>query len=335
MCIFVGFLFLLFSNAKVEALDYNIRVDSVENLVYGNTLKDAYIVGDSDIEGEFVFVNPNQVIDTMGNMEINIKFVASNIDYTEYIKFIYEVSPRKISVVFNEPLYKQCDGSTSIVLPTYNYDGIIENEVNVIGTLKGELLASYVGEDIGVVLSGISIDGEKSDHYYLELNEHKARVYPSVLEKDGENYTRITLEKDVYVDIGYSLKVVETKVNEIVENKYTSFAKYDYLVYSHTNEIMEIDGRYIINMKVNDAILNNERLGVFQLNNAGEYKEIEYQIKDGFISFVLDKDCSVIFATRNIEYYLIIIFTLFLIVIFSFIFIYRYVNMKKQSKYNF
>lgn len=330
----IGMLFCFFSSAKVNAQDYNIEVESVENLIYGNRLEEAQIIAHSDIEGSFVFSDPSIVLDNVGNIELSIQFRAKNIEYTENITFLSVVSPRKISVVFERPIYKQYNGDTSIQLPTHEYAGIINDEVSVEGVLNGELLGSYVGEGIGVVLSGIEVIGEKKDCYYIDLTEHSARIYPSVLEKDGENHTKIFLENDMYVDIGYSLKVVETEIKAPVGDKYTSFVKYEYLVYNHNNSILEFTDKYKISMKVNDEILKNERLGVFELDKNGEYSELEYQIADGVISFEINRESSIVFATRNIEYNLILIFSAFLLVIFTFIGVYRIINVKRKNNCN-
>jgi len=335
--IFLGLFsfFLLFNVNLVSAQDYNVSVESVNGLVYGNKLKDAIINGNSDVEGEFSFYNQEMVLEDIGEIELEIVFIPKDSSNIKKININAEVLKRKVYVVFDTPIYKQYNGLASIELPNYHYEGIIDDEVTIEGELYATLQATYVGEGIPLVLSGVNIVGEKSDCYELDLFEHSARVYPSFLEKEGENATKIELEKDVYVDVGYRLKVVKEDVENLVNEKYTSFLKFSYDVYSYNNVKLNIDSKYDISMKIDESVLNVERLEVFELMSNGEYKELEYTYKDGIIFFEIESDSSLVFATRNIEYQFIILFCLILIFSFIFIVVYRIKNSRIKEEINF
>lgn len=322
-------LFMFVNNNYVNAQDYNISINSLEGLTYGNKLKDVKINGNSEgVEGTFYFYNQEYVLDTVGEIELEIFFVAKNSSEVKSITVTKEVLPKKISVWFENPLYKQYDGLSTLNLPNYSYVGIINNEVSVEGTLIGNVTATYVGDAIPVVLSGVTIVGEKSDCYYLDLLEHNARIYPSVLEKNGENASKITLDKDVYVDISYSLNVKKDNGNELIDNKYTSFAKYSYEVYDYNNEKINVSGKYDILMKIDEDVMNKERLKVFELTKDGEYKELVYTYRNGEIHFKMDSTSSLVLSTRDIEYHFIILFSAILIFSLIFVIVYRLKNSK-------
>ena len=316
--------FFFFFSCQIKASEYQIGVEKVEGLVYGNKLKDVTIYGNSiGIEGEFSFDNGELVLDKIGEITLEILFIEKGTNEVKKINYNAIVEKRKISVFFTSPIYKQYDGNDKINLPEYSYEGIINNEVTVKGTLTGVLSATYVSEDIALTLSGVEIEGEKKDCYYLDLLQHSARIYPSTLEKAGNNATQIVLDKDIYVDIGYSLKVEELECGEAIDSKYTAFKGYKYLVYSHNNNLLEVDGNFQIKMKIEDKIAKKERLEVFELTKDGEYRKIEYKIEAGHIYALISNDSTLILATRDIEYHFIALFSFVLIFYLLFIIVYR------------
>lgn len=329
-------LFFAFFSVEIKASDYPVTINNVTNLVYGNKLKDAIIDGESsEVEGEFSFYNKEIVLDRVGEIELEIIFVPKDSNEVKKISYNAIVEKREISIFFFSPIYKQYDGSDNIKLPAYTYQGIINEEVSIQGGLRGKLTATYVSEDIPIILSGIEIVGDKKDCYYLDLLEHSARVYPSTLNKSGVNETQIIIDEGVYVDIGYSLKVEEQNKQEKINDKYTGFKVYKYDVYSYNNVLLEINSEYQVKMVIDEDIKNKERLALFEVTKDGEYKKLNYNIKDSEIHFTIDSNSKVVFATRNIEYHFILLCTSILIFYAVFIVVYRCKNSKilNGSKY--
>lgn len=329
-------LFLFFSYVgitEVRAQDYSVSVTNVEGLVYGDKLKDASIEGTSSIPGKFSFLNQNKVLEDIGEVELEIVFTPLDLNNYDSKKITMNgiVEKRRISVVFETPLYKQYDGSLNINLTKYSYSGIINNEVTVKGNLSAILSASYVGEDIGVILSGVEIEGEKKDYYYIDFLEHQAKIYPSFLEKLGDNHTIITLDKDIYVDLDYELRVEKYEAKEDVNSKYTSFYKIEYDVYDNDNELIDVGGNYKISTKIDKSLFNRERLHLFELTSTGEYKEIDYYYDGERLNCNIQSDSSLVFATRDIECELIVLFSGILVFYFIFIIVYRLKNSKMKG----
>jgi len=339
--IFIISLFAFFSidEVVIKASDYNIDIISVEGLQYGDSLNRGKIIAraidenENDVPGYFSFHNGNSIIDSIGEQTYEVVFTPDDLNNysSKKVSVTTNVSKRRIFIIFASPLYKQYDGTTNISLPQYSLSGILNEEVSVAGSLNAVLEAGYVGEGIGVILSGLSIEGDKSEYYYIDFLGHSARISPSTLEKSGENATIITLEKDVYVDVVYSLKVVMENVNEIVKDKYTSFLKYSYKVYNHNNQYLAVDGKFKVSMDIEEEILNKERLQVYELTSDGEYKELSYVYKNNKIVFEIDNDSSLVFTTRNIEYELIILFIGILIFSGIILLLYRYKNNRTKD----
>jgi hypothetical protein len=110
----------------------------------------------------------------------------------------------------------------------------------------------------------------------------------------------------------------------LIDKKYTGFKEYKYLVYSHNNVLLDVEGDFQVKMEIDKEIEKMERFYVFELTKSGEYKKIEYNIEDGHISFIIQSDSSVVFATRNIEYHFIILFASVLLFYLVFIIVYRW-----------
>ena len=325
-------LFFAFFSSEIKASDYQINITSVTGLIYGNKLKDATINGDSNgVDGEFSFYNKEMVLDKAGEINLEIIFIPRDSSEIKRINYTAIVEKRKISIFFVSPIYKQYDGTSSIELPQYTYQGIINNEVEIQGELAASLSGTYVSEGIPLILSGVEIVGDKKDCYYLDLQEHSARVYPSTLSKVGVNETEIILDKDVYVDIGYSLTVELRDSAQKINDKYTGFRNYKYEVYSHNNILLEVDSKYQVKMSVDEEVRKKERLVLFELTKNGEYKKIGYKMDESDIYFTIDSDSEVVFATRNIEYHFIILFSSVLCFYGIFLVAYRWKCSRKNN----
>lgn len=321
--VFVALLTMFFSS-EISARDYNVSVEKVEGLIYGNSLQNASIIGKSDgVEGEFSFANSDMVLTQIGEIVLEINFKPNDSNEIKKINFTGIVERRKIDIVFDSLIYKQYDGTDSIALPKYSYAGIINNEVSVEGDLTARLSASYVSKDIPIILGGVEIVGEKRYCYYIDFLEYTGTIYPSVLEKPGVNATEITLDQDVFVNVDYNLRVLEYENNTSIDKKYTGFNMYQYGVYDHNNRPIDVSGSFDVVMNLNDNVVKKERLALFELTSTGEYKKLDYNINDGRIYFSIANDSSVIFATRNIEYRLIMLFVAVLGMYLLFLIAYR------------
>ena len=99
------------------------------------------------------------------------------------------------------------------------------------------------------------------------------------------------------------------------------------------NNLIDINSDYRVIMNIDESIVNRERFHLFELTSDGEYKEIKYSYSDNKISFAIKSDSCVIFATRNIEYNLIMLFSGILLFYLLFIIVYRIKNSRiKVSK---
>lgn len=331
--IFSFVLFFMFFNNKVNALDYDVNINSIEGLVYGNKLNSAKINGESTIDGHFSFYDGNILLNNVGNISVEVVFIPSDLDNYEVKRVNVNsfIEKRKIEVVFSGFIYKQYDGSDKINLPEYRYDGIIDEEVSVIGDLVATLEGIYVGEDIPVILSGVEIIGEKKEFYQLELSGHRGNVYPLMLEKEGYNATQITLDKNVYVDTRYSLIInVNENVNTI-NDKYSTFKEIEYLVYNHNNIKLDIQGNFKVSMNASDEDVNRNRFTLFELTKEGEYKKIEYVYNNGKLEFNIASTSRIVFATRDIEYNLIYLFNAVLLFCLCFVIVSRIKNSKMKE----
>ena len=81
---------------------------------------------------------------------------------------------------------------------------------------------------------------------------------------------------------------------------------------------MSINSKYKVSMLLDESIIDNERLKVYEYDGI-EYKELEYAYSNGKIYFSINSNSEIVFATRNIEYHLIIIFGGILLFSFAFI----------------
>jgi hypothetical protein len=286
-------------------------------------------VGNSSISGDFSYENEDFVLESVGNITLKVIFTPDDEENYSKKEINVEtiVEKRKISVVFDRLLYKQYDGTKNIELPSFTYSGILNNEVTISGTLVAELDGAYVSNEIGVTLKGITVIGEKKDFYYIESNEHTARIFPSSLEKQGENKTIIFLSEGIYIDINSSLKVISQDNNSKIDKNYTALKEYKYEIYSD-EKVNDINSNIEVIMNVSDSLMKTRRLAIYELTQDGVYKELEYNYSNGVMKFSINNNSKIVFATRNIEYGLIFIFSGVLLFYFIFMIIYRCKNSK-------
>ena len=333
--VFMGVLVanLLLSCKIIKAIEYEVEIQGLENLTYGNELEEVKVIGNSQIEGKFSIENSNRRLDEVGEIDLVIKFDPTDSSYeSKIINYPATVEPKKVEIIFADRIYKQYDGTSEIKLPDYSYIGIIEDEVEVEGKITGSLLTTYPSENVPLTLGGIHLEGEKKDCYQLVLDGHEAIIYPAKLEKGGDNATIITLPKNLYIDVNYILKVNNKEENRKVNDLYTSFLSYSYQVFNHSNIELKLNSKVKFNMVVSSYYMNKERLKLFELTSDGEYKEIEYRYINGRLLFEMESDSQLVLATRNIEYDFIVFFSSILVISVGLGIVYYRKNSKIKSK---
>ena len=331
------FLFILTQTNKVCAFDdYIVDVERVDGLIYGNAISTGEIVVKSqNIDGTFTFSHPDRILNSAGSMSVWITFIPADTErYGNGISMPVSanVEKRNIEIIFNAPIYKRYDGTDSVVLPEYEYAGILysdisENAIGIVGELEAKFSGSYVAEEVGVILSGISLEGAKKDCYNLVLTGHTGRIHPAYI-RDVSNSVSIEFDENVYIDVLATVKVKKEADNKDVNKDYTSFMLYNFSVYDHNNEKLDVTGNYSVKLRIDEHLIATERLEIFELNKDNEYIKLDYTYSDGVMIFVIGADSQIVFTTRNIEYNSI--FILSGILVFSFIFV--VVNWVKNSK---
>lgn len=331
--LFISIFMLFCAQTKVEASeDYNIEIERIEGLVYGDNYAKAKIIPKiQDIEGAFSFAHPQRVANSIGEILVWITFTPDDIEtYGGPISWqeTAVVEKRNIEIVFETPIYKQYDGTTDVILPAYRYVGILDDEVTVVGNLTGQFSGSYVEEEVGIILSGVQVEGAKKDYYNLVLDGHSGRIHPSYI-NDAYNTVSIEFSKNVYVDVMATVIVEKEENSELVNDLYTSFMSYGFTVFDHNNEIISINGRYKVGLKIGDNVANLERLQVFEMDAYNNYKELSYTYNNGVMFFEMSPDSKIVFTTRNIEYNFIYMFVGILFVSFVFMIIYWIFNSRR------
>jgi hypothetical protein len=71
---------------------------------------------------------------------------------------------------------------------------------------------------------------------------------------------------------------------------------------------LNVKGNYTVALKISEDKMSKERLTVFELDENGEYHELEYTYTNGTMYFEIDADSEVVFTTRDIENNLIVVF---------------------------
>ena len=306
------FMLIVTKTSSVYAQDsivYHYDI-AIEGLEYGDKYSDGEIVIKEQSEpGTFVIACPDDVVNQTGIIFIGVNFIPDNEGYpSEYFQVEVEIKAIDVIIVFDSLIYKQHDGSDVAILPGYSLDGIIHDSVSVEGKLEGRYETTLVSDNIPITLSGISLKGDYSGAYNLILTGHTGRIHPSYLQ-DVANRVTLDLDENVFISGNYNLNVKQEDDNHNIIDKYTSFSKTSFAVYDQTNRKIEIDGKYKATYKIDKEIMAKERLAIFELDENNNYKELEYIYSNGVLYFEIDTSSSVVFATRNIEYHYIALFS--------------------------
>jgi len=326
------FVFIFMQTNIVSAgdpADYTVDI-TIEGLEFGDRYGDGEIVViEQSIPGTFSFVYPDDIVNQTGVINIGVNFIPEDRDTyaTMYMSIEVEIEAIDVIIVFDSPIYKQHDGTDEAILPTYSVNGIIHDSVSVIGVLEGKYATTLISDNIPIILSGLSLQGTYSGAYNLVLDGHTGRIHPSYLQ-DLANRVTLDLDDDVFISGNYNLNLKSEKESKIVNEKYTSFNKYSFLVYDQNGRKLEIKGKYEVSLRVDDKIMKKERLALFELDENNNYKELEYTYNNGIIYFEMDTDSSLVFTTRNVEYHFIIIFSGILLFSLGFVVVYTIKNSK-------
>ena len=281
------FLFFLFTSKAVCASEYDIIQSPVASeIVYGAPLFQSELIGGSSSEeGVFVWKNEDVILDA-GVYTEKVLFIPSN-DELNHMEIDVEITvkPRKIFVTFEKELKKIFDSSNKIELPAYVVKGALNEEVYVVGNLKGELESAFVGENINVTLSGIELDGIKKNNYYLDLDGFTATIYPKAIEMFGEIKNKVEFIDDMYVPMN-SIIHLESCDAEFTLPDYKYIESYN-IVLKNGEQIVDIDGKIKVKIKLDDAKLTGDKIALFNYYN-NEYRKIDYVYEDGYLIYESD-----------------------------------------------
>ena len=330
---FLAIFMFIFTQCNIvsasDSDDYEVEIEIV-GLEYGDKYGDGEIVVKKQtIPGEFVYLYPNDVVNRTGIINIGINFIPQDRDTygTSYMSVEVEIRAIDVVIVFDSPIYKQHDGTDFAPLPEYSINGIIHDSVSVVGELVGKYSTTLVSDDIPIILSGISLEGEYSGAYNLILDGHTGRIHPSYLQ-DVANRVTLDLDENVFISGNYNLNLKKENTNDLINEKYTAFSKYGFIVYDQNNRQLDIQGNYKVALKIDEKIVKKERIALFELDENNNYKELEYTYEGGILYCNIDTNSEVVFATRNIEYHFIILFSGILLFSLGFVVVYVIKNSK-------
>ena len=257
ICFLIAFLFC--GATKIKAQDVEIVEKPIASeIIYGEPLFQSVLSGGkANMEGKFYWEDGLTVLE-VGQYSQSVLFTPFNTDYAP-IRIVVDVkvNKKKVGVKFEGDIYKQYDGNSSITLPNYVIEGIVDKSVYVRGTLLGELETVLIGSS-KVVLSGLELIGEKKDNYYLDLQGHVAVIYPNYVEKFGPIKNRVDFSKEIYVPLDSVLYV--DKIDEVKIKKQYYDIKHVYDIYLKSNdERIEVEDEVCVKVKVDDKNFNYTR----------------------------------------------------------------------------
>lgn len=297
----VTFLFF-FCAYKVEALETIIEeYPTSSDISYGEPLFQSKLDGGrANVDGVFYWKNEKKILE-VGTYTEMVVFQPFNSDYEEKeILVDIVVNRRRVYIKFEDDIYKQYDGTTSITLPNYIVGGVIDSGVFVRGNLEGQLESSLVGESV-VNLSGVELVGAKSFNYYLDLNGFRATIYRTSVEKFGNIKDKVEFGLNTYV-ANDAVIYVEKVENHAIEKKgYNVYDVYDIYLKSDEERI-DISDKVNVKVKIDENSLNYRNFEVYNYYN-GSYQKLDFKYEDGYILYTADGLGNLVFMQKIESYW--------------------------------
>lgn len=335
-----GCVFLLAEKTIVKA-DYAVIVKKPvsEDIVYGHPLYSSKLKdGVSSVEGIYTWKDENKVLD-VGEHEETVIFTSVNGETIEFNVDI-NVIPKRVYIEFENDLKKQYDGNDCISNVVYVVKGVIDSNVYVKGEISVKLDSVFVGVDIGVDVSGLSLEGEGKENYYLDLSGFVATIYPNQIEKFGNEKNKVVFSDGVYVPVNSILRIEEENLNlEIKDHEIKKVYRLD--VISEGLKV-DVDKKITVKLKIDENDLNYKRLVVYNYYN-GSYTPVDYEYSNGQLVYSCVGLGSLVIASENYNYtWVYIISIIFMIMICAVVFvvyrkkynrIQRYKSIKRRKDY--
>lgn len=320
-----------FCGSKVDALEtIIIEEPSASEIVYGEPLYNARLSGGSaNVDGKFTFEDVLAVVDA-GNHSVNVVFTPSDSSYAPVTFPInIKINKRKVDVVFEREIFKLYDGTNNIKLPSYVIVGIIDEDVYVSGNLEGVLDSILVGENIGVELQGLQLEGEKKENYSLELDGFKATIYPKYLEKFSDSHNRVEFSGDC-VPVNSLLYI--DKIDDLNIDGYKVLDAYNIYVKSY-NQIVEVRG--LIKTKLVVENFDAKKVKVLSCDNYLKCREIDYKYNDGYLSYSDNGINKIVLAEKiyNYDYIWLILASVVGVSFVIYVIVYKVKHKSKIKKY--
>ena len=277
--------FYLFNNFKISA-DDSLIVEKpvVSDIYYSQPLFVSQISGGTTrAEGKFQWKNGYEVFE-VGEYDVVAVFTPYDTSYSqEEILLKIKVLPKRVFLKFEKELQKKYDQSDVLNVPSYIVQGIVDDSVYVSGKIAATLEKSLVAENIKVKITGLELEGEKKDNYYLDLEGYKASVHPAQLEKFAQK-DKVEFLEETYIPVNSSFYVDELQEDKKPNDKYKFIKAYNSRIVDKVEKV-DVSTKVKMKIKVKEDLNKIKRLKIFHLYN-GVYEEVkEYEYKEGYLLY--------------------------------------------------
>lgn len=335
---FMAFFFFDYCVIKGEEITIS-QHPSASEITYGEPLYMSTLTGGvSSVEGDFIWKDELTVLEA-GNRKAEVCFVSKENDEVVVFEVDIVVKPRRVFLKFEKELRKKYDGKKDFNLDGYVVNGIIDKDVYVSGEAIGTLESEFVGKNIKVNISGLELKGDKVNNYFLDLDSIVVTVHPNHLSVFGED-SDIYFIDDIYVDNNSVFKISKNE-NELSKQGFVYKDGYNLNVVSGES-VIDVSGKILVKVKIDGNVLKDRRIKIFNYYK-GQYNELNYQYKDGYVIYNCEGLGSLIIMQKKANllwlYFIISGLVCFVIVIIIKIIvakrnkINRYKSLKRRKDY--
>ncbi len=298
----------LFSNNLANGLEATSVLEKpiAEEIPYGSPLFESELSGGmASVEGTFYWKEDTKVLG-VGDHEEQVIFEPFDNNYEKVeLSVNITIIPKKVYVRFEDEIRKQYDGNNLLELPSYVVVGIVDEDVYVKGKLKGVFSSIIVGENIGVELSGLSLEGKNSNNYYLGLDGYTGSIHPRIIEKMGEIKNKIELDDNTYVPINSTIFVDKGDSSKYGLDNYVVWSAWDVYLKSG-NERVEVDGKVSAKIFIGEEKIKNRRVQVYSVYD-GVYEKLEYEYLDGYLQYSSNGLGVLLVVEEQVDYWWLLI----------------------------
>ncbi len=314
----------------ISSQDYEKKYGDLDPEFSFEVVQGEFVQGDN-VDGYISRVEGENV----GKYELKVDFNDTNYEVALDKVYSLTITPKPVDLKL-QIHDKVFNGDNVAYIKAPRVNGLIDEDITL--EYDSENCARFSSfnpqDDIPVQLFDITLKGEKAENYVLVYPENICGNITKNYVSEPSNLVEFETNDNTFFKQDVSVEIENCEVDESINMRNKDIVEsFSVAFYDGENQI-ECDSVLKMSVEVNSKFSSRKSFYVYSKNENGEYKALNYELKDGKIVFYVDEISEILILSDNELWLDLLLYICISIVAIVGIYctVYYIIKRKKQGK---